>query len=158
MITPSIYKIRQLGLGTLYLMPKPSREWLDEDITYFASIKITKIVSLLEEYEAFSLGLSEERLICNQKGIEFIQFQIEDRGVPDIKIFRALVTQLSLDLKNGENIAIHCRAGVGRAGLLSSCILKNCDIDVKRAIEEVSSARRITIPDTKEQYKYILDF
>ncbi len=119
MITPSIYKIKHLRLGTLYIMPKPSGEWLYEDINYFSSIKITKIVSLLQEYEAFSLGLSEEGLICNQNSIEFVQFQIKDRGVPDIENFRVLVTQLSLDLKNGKNIAIHCRAGVGRAGLLS---------------------------------------
>ena len=158
MIRPSIYKIKQIGLGILYIMPKPSGQWLEDDISYFKSMDINIIVSLLEDSEAYSLGLDDEKKICHKYNIKFIQIPTKDRGLPNKEKLKTLVSQLLEALEDGKNIAIHCRAGIGRAGLLSACILKTQNIDIKSVIEEISTARKAIIPDTDEQYEYILKF
>lgn len=56
---PSIFKVTKIGKGALYVMPRPSEIWFEEDIKYFSSINIDIVVSLLENSEAIELGLKK---------------------------------------------------------------------------------------------------
>lgn len=119
---------------------------------------IDKIVSLLEPDEAADLGLVGEAAACSGHGIDFAQFSIPDRGVPELGAFRSLVEKLIHDLNAGTNIAIHCRAGIGRTGILASCILIRSGVEAEQAIRQISMARGVNIPDTEKQMEYILTF
>ena len=124
----------------------------------YREIGISKIVSLLEHNEASDLGLSNEGGICKEFGIGFVQYPIKDFSLPTEDGFRELVHSTCVALKNGANVAVHCRAGIGRSGMLSSCILIQLAVPADKAVSLVSEARQASIPDTPEQRQFILDF
>ena len=155
---PSVYEISCVCDGEFFIMPKPSSEWLDDDIHAYQSMGIDKIVSLLEQDEVVELGLLEERACCVKHGIEFVQFPIPDRGVPDRTEFAKLVRQTHGDLVAGLNVGVHCRAGIGRSGVIAACVLQHFALTADDAVAIVSSARGIEVPDTDEQLQYIQAF
>ena len=155
---PSVFEVTKIGDGALYVMPKPSSEWLSEDARYFSSMGISKVVSLLETSEEYELGLAKEREVMEAQGIEFFNFQIKDRGLPKLAPFCELINNLYQELLNGKSIAIHCRAGIGRTGITASCLVIKDKISSQQAIDMVSAARGVPIPDTQEQYDFICDY
>lgn len=156
---PSIYSIACDAPGTLYIMPKPSSDWLDDDIAAYHSMEMNKVVSLLTSDEAYDLNLQNERAACEAQKIDYVQFPIIDRGLPvDRKAFSELSTEIRKDLADGRNVGIHCRAGIGRSGMLASCILVGLGLTADQAVAAVSEARGVDIPDTEEQLQFILDF
>jgi protein-tyrosine phosphatase len=46
-----------------------------------------------------------------------------DFGVPDEAAFRALAQDIASRLRAGENIVIHCFAGIGRTGMMATAVL-----------------------------------
>lgn len=155
---PSVYKIDSATRGAFFLMPKPSGEWLREDIRYYAEIGIEHVVSLLEPNEISELGLLREKEVCKAAGILFTSFAIPDRQIPQNDKFDTLVVNLAENLAGGTSLAIHCRAGIGRSGLLACCILKSIGLDSEKAISLVSEARGLVIPDTRVQVDFIHSF
>ena len=155
---PSVYKIQCQCDGELFVLPKPSGEWLDDDIPAYRSIGIGKIISLLTEDEVQELGLLEESGCCTRHGIDFVEFPILDRGLPDPIGFAELVRRTHADLTVGSNIGVHCRAGIGRSGMFASCLLKRISLTADEAIAVVSAARGIDVPDTEEQHRFIQSF
>ncbi|MCO7223421.1 dual specificity protein phosphatase family protein [Pleionea sp. CnH1-48] len=155
---PQIYPVANIGKGQLYVMPKPSAEWLEEDVKYFASLGVTKVVSLLESDEEFELGLRNEKNALQAEGIDFLRFAIKDRNLPEPRSFGHLVDNLYRDIQNGQSIAVHCRAGIGRTGVLACCLLIKDNLAPEQAIDQVSAVRNIRIPDTQEQFDFICDY
>jgi protein-tyrosine phosphatase len=136
-------------------MPKPSGEWLDDDVSHYRAIGIDVIVSLLTEPEALELRLADEKNVCNAHGIEFVQLPIPDRGLPDLDEFAKLVEGSCRHLAGGKTIGVHCRAGIGRSGMLICCILKQTGLSANEAVSRVSTARGVQVPDTDEQLAFI---
>ena len=63
---------------------------------------------------------------------------IADRGVPVSRASASeLVTTLADRLREGKNVAVHCRQGIGRAALIAACVLVGLGIDPDAAIEQV---------------------
>ena len=58
-------------------------------------------------------------------------------------------------LREGRNILVHCRGGLGRAGTIAARLLIEIGIDPKIAISEVRAVRPGAI-ETVEQEKYVL--
>ncbi|WP_108812652.1 phosphatase domain-containing putative toxin [Sphingorhabdus sp. Alg231-15] len=152
---PSIYKINGPTIGSLFQMPKPSGEWLLDDLKFYQSSGMDHIVSLLESEEAAELGLLREQEKCDQIGLQFTSFPIPDRKIPDLDSFKPAVTNLVTKLSQGQSLGIHCRAGIGRSGLLVCCILKSVGLKTDEAIELASQARGLKIPDTQIQMDFI---
>jgi protein-tyrosine phosphatase len=119
---------------------------------------VDRVVSLLTAHEAWRLGLAGESTTCEMAGIAFESFPIEDRDIPaqpepTITFLKELIVQL----QRGESIAIHCRVGVGRSGLVTAGLLVLTGIPAEEAIARVSEARRNPIPDTAAQRDWILE-
>lgn len=155
---PSIYNIQLTTPGFLYIMPKPSGEWLNEDIHHYSEIGINRIVSLLTSNEEKELDLLKEEKTCHLYGIAYDSFPIEDRGLPEKEKFKLLVISVMQSLQQGQNVTTHCRAGIGRAGLLSCFILQELDFSPREAVETVSTSRGVAVPDTEEQLDFIHDY
>ncbi len=74
---PSIFQVEIDPPGKIYVMPKPSGEWIKEDLAEIRSMGITDLISLLCDDEIMELGLSSEAEICANLGIRYrTQFQI----------------------------------------------------------------------------------
>jgi len=155
---PDLYKVSEIGKGTLFVMPKPSSEWLADDISHYSSMGVSLVLSLMEISESYECGLQKEQEILSGFGIEFLNYQIKDRGLPKLADFRKLIREIYTQVSEGASLAVHCRAGIGRSGVVASCLLIEDGADPQHAIDMVSAARRVSIPDTQEQYDFIMDY
>jgi hypothetical protein len=58
--------------------------------------------------------LLEESQCCQNYGLEFLSFPIEDRSVPaSFSEFDGLLNSVTNHLRNGKAVGVHCRAGIG---------------------------------------------
>jgi len=62
---------------------------------------------------------------------------------------------IAAQLDAGKNVLVHCRQGIGRSGLIASGVLMNSGIKPDEAMQIVSSARGISVPETPEQRRWI---
>jgi protein-tyrosine phosphatase len=58
-------------------------------------------------------------------------------------------------LSVGRNVVVHCRQGVGRAGLVAACLLVAKGLSPEDAVERLSAARGEAVPETAEQRSWI---
>ena len=157
-MTPEIYFVAVVGHGKLYVMPKPEVESLATAIRHFSNLGVTHIVSHLEKVEENELGLSGEGSLLAEQGIELISHPIKDMNLPVQPAYTEFIVGLFQLLQKGANVAIHCRAGIGRTGLTSCCLLIMNGSESQNAIDQVAAARGTVIPDTPEQINFIHNF
>ncbi|MCL5995429.1 MAG: dual specificity protein phosphatase family protein [Chloroflexi bacterium] len=152
-----IYWIPEAHAGRLAVMPRPrAGDWLEDEIKTLRVAGVDAIVSLLTPVEAAELGLADEPRLCQNRHIEFISFPIADMQVPaspaaTIKLVRRICTLL----QQGKGVAIHCRAGIGRSGLLAACVLVSQGLEVADAFAAISMARGTAVPETEEQRAWV---
>ena len=153
---PELYKIVHHAEGFLAIMPRPGpEEWLRDEIAGLGELGVTTLVSLLEDWEERELSLSAESEIAKANGIDFISYPIVDRSVPaDLASFEELVKDLTQRINDGNGVAIHCRAGIGRSGITAASVLVQLGIDPKNVFEIITKARRYPVPDTYEQIEW----
>ena len=144
--------------GKLYVMPHPDPGRLHQVLDDIRDRAVTTVVSLLADRDVVDLGLEQEDAFCRALGLRFIHHPIVDFGLPQPASFADLVKSLARDLAAGQSIVIHCRAGIGRSGMLACCILKQLGATADEAIACVSEARTTSVPDTPEQRRFIVAF
>jgi len=143
--------------GRLALAARPrGGDWLYHEALGWRALNIDTVVSLLVPGEVLELDLQDEAEICGMNRIDFVTFPIEDRDVPSAYLpTLRLLDDLESRLNRGEVVLIHCRQGVGRAGMIASALLINRGMTPKSAVQHVSSARGIPVPETREQMAWL---
>ena len=63
--------------------------------------------------------------------------------------------KLNRMLSDGKNILVHCRQGIGRTGLVAACLLVKNGMSPGAAVDLVSAARGLPVPETTEQRDWI---
>jgi predicted protein tyrosine phosphatase len=146
--------------GRVAIMPRPrGGDWLQDEIQSWGRSGVDVVLSLLTGDEIAELNLTDEHLLSQKNGIQFLSFPISDRSVPvSVPAFTELLTTLVEQLGEGKNIAIHCRQGIGRAALIAICLLILSGVDPEAAIHQVGAARGCPVPETFEQRRWIADF
>lgn len=153
---PTTYAVQTIEKGTLSIMAKPvSGEWIEEEFIGLKRLGIDKIVCLLESTEQIEIGLGLEEKLCIKNAIEYCSFPIADRGLPDTSKASLLAEELYQDIRSGKHIVIHCRAGIGRTGIMAGAILVKSGLSAKEAFALISSARGVQVPDTEEQEHWL---
>ena len=134
-------------------MPRPrGGDWLFDEISSLRELGVDVVISLLETPEIEELDIREEESVCKANQIAFISFPIADRGVPgSVQAVIALANSVLANLRSGMNVAIHCRAGIGRSSLMAASVLKLSGISVDQAFQMIESARGCMVPDTSQQ-------
>ena len=155
-----IYWIREENLGDCKLgtMARPrGNDWLEDEIKWMKIKGVDILVSLLETIESNDLGLENEELFCENKGIEFINFPIRDVQTPKNESdFCDLVNQLTNRIKAGKSVVIHCRMGIGRASILAAAILMKFEFNSTDVFDIISKYRKLKVPDTDEQRNWLI--
>ena len=130
--------------GRLAIVARPrGGDWLDDEASGWGRAGINVLVSLLEEEEAVELGLTHEAEAAESNRIRFVSFPIPDRGVPSpARSVGALLRDIGRALEDGKNVAVHCRQGIGRSGLIAAAALVTTGMGTERAIEVASGLRR----------------
>ena len=138
-------------------MARPrSGEWVEEEFAGIQRLGVTHVVSLLESSEAYELELVSEDAHCAQAGMSFENYPISDRGVPtSVEEFSKFTCRLYHRCTGGDGVVIHCRAGIGRAGMVAGAVMCHGGYTVPDALQTVSAARRVEVPDTLEQVQWL---
>jgi protein-tyrosine phosphatase len=144
-------------LGRLAVAARPrGDDWLDEELLRWRGAGLDSVLSLLTSEEEHDLGLDGEALKVRAAGMNFLSFPILDREVPTSDVaLNKQIEELNRELIAGRNVALHCRQGVGRTGLVAACLLVSTGWDPESAVRALSTARGIAIPETKEQRRWI---
>jgi protein-tyrosine phosphatase len=146
--------------GGLAVMARPrGGDLLQDEVRAWRSAGIDLIVSALEPMEESFLDLELEEETCVSQGIEFQRFPTMDRGVPPLdQKTRATIEELGRLVQDGRRVAIHCRLGIGRSGLLCASVLVTLGLDPEEAFRRVAAARGLPVPDTPEQVRWVHQF
>jgi protein-tyrosine phosphatase len=154
---PEIHWIGTLRQGRLAIVGRPrAGDWLTDEIAGWKAEGITDIVSLLEDHEIRDLELTREADLVIEAGLSFQRFPIPDRGVPFSRIdAETLWLDLANRVRNGRSVAVHCRAGIGRSGLITAGVLMRLGVSPDEAWRKISKARGLPVPDTPEQKQWV---
>jgi protein-tyrosine phosphatase len=132
---------------------------LEEELLRLKHSGIQTLVSLLEHWEAGTLGLADEGPAAVYVGLNFLSYPFPYTHVPvNADFFRSFVTGLADRLRSGESVGIHCRGSIGRSAIIVACTLIHLGWQPKAALKAVESARGVPVPDTKEQADWILRY
>jgi ADP-ribosyl-[dinitrogen reductase] hydrolase len=99
-------------------------------------------VTLLEPRESRSLAI--ERLGPERRGIMWVHVPIPDVSTPGPEFetkWPEVSRQLRPGLDAGENVLVHCRGGLGRAGMIAARLLVETAVDLEDAMERVRAVR-----------------
>ena len=152
-----LYWLDESWPGKLALAARPrGGDWLGDEVADWKRAGISNVLSLLEPEEERDLDLRGESGEVRKQGLEFAALPIPDRKAPpsEAKLVRVL-EELDRALSNGKNVLVHCRQGVGRTGLVAACLLVRKGMSPGAAIDKISAARGVPVPETEEQREWI---
>ena len=157
---PKLYWIANSSPGRLAISARPrGGDWLEDEIEGWRKQGVDVVVSLLTPSENEELNLKDELAFSKAKGIRFFSFPIEDRGVPPSSAkVEQLVAQLSSEIQQGKNVAVHCRQGIGRSSLISAALLISAGTDIEQALHAIGESRGLDVPETAEQRRWLDQF
>jgi protein tyrosine/serine phosphatase len=156
----NIYWIPTPWAGRLAILARPrGNDWLNDEVQGWRDAGVEVVVSLLGPDEELELGLSDEARLVQAESLRFINFPIDDYGVPASQAaLHELVKKVEHLLDCGKTVGIHCRAGIGRSSLVAACLLVSGGQGVEASFEQIQKARGVPVPDTVNQRAWVADF
>lgn len=102
------------------------------------------IITLMADVELAENAAAELGQVCQQLGLQWYQLPVADDAAPAAD-FQAAWQQHSGDilqrLNAGETLAIHCKGGSGRTGLIAAQIVLTAGGELQETIEAVQTIR-----------------
>jgi protein-tyrosine phosphatase len=143
--------------GKLAMAARPrGGDWLRYDLSSWKRQGVDTVLSLLTPEEETDLDLGPEAGEATRLGMDFASFPIPDRQIPKSEAKWALILEkVAGILSDGKNVVVHCRQGIGRSGLVAACLLVRRGLSPGAAVEMVSAARGVPVPETSEQRDWI---
>jgi protein-tyrosine phosphatase len=144
----------------LAVMPSPpGGDRLRDEVSAWRDAKVDTVVSLLEPHEIEYLGLQAQPSLCAEFGIRYLSYPLRDRDVPpSADEFDGLVDSLHAALLQGWVLAVHCRAGIGRTGVLAGCLLHRLGVPGPEIFHHLSRARGMAMPPTPAQADWVAKY
>lgn len=138
--------------GRLGIMPHPAGgQWLTDDLTALRVGGVDTLVCALSEEERQRLDLIRQPAVAHQIGLAYIGFPIPDFGVPDPVELRHLAARLADEVRDGRFVVVHCFGGIGRSGVIAGATLIRLGATAEQAMELITKARGVPVPETAEQ-------
>jgi protein-tyrosine phosphatase len=154
---PDLFWIPGPWRGRLAIAGRPrGGDWLADEVAGWRRAGVDVVVSLLERDEAAQLQLDQEGEVAGLSGIDLIWFPIPDRGVPgSAPLVLSLLKKIVGALEDGNDVAVHCRQGIGRSGMIAAGALVSSGTGTEEAIRAVSAARGVPVPETPAQLEWL---
>ncbi|MGP8304903.1 cyclin-dependent kinase inhibitor 3 family protein [Vibrio sp. YIC-376] len=130
---------------------------LDVDLDTIKAWGAHTVVTLLESSEMFELKVLKLGEEVTRRGMSWCHLPIADYSIPNAEFEKNWLTegkQIRQLLRQGESVLIHCKGGLGRAGMIAARLLVELGVDGKQAIRTVRKERRGAI-ETQAQISLI---
>ncbi|MGU3329459.1 cyclin-dependent kinase inhibitor 3 family protein [Methylobacterium mesophilicum] len=131
---------------------------LTVDVEAIRTWGASSVLSLIEPHEFDVLSVKGLPDAVRDAGLVWFHAPIPDVSIPGpafIASWRSIGPRISEQLRTGGSVVVHCRGGLGRAGMVAAMLLAMMGEDPKRAIERVRAVRPGAI-ETPEQEAYVL--
>lgn len=145
--------------GRIFRSPMPFSAYdpRGDSLLQFKREKGSLIVLLAEEEECMERTGRNLKSLYLQEGFQVIHLPIPDFDVPSKEDLKGAVKKTVEQAQAGQNIVIHCHAGLGRTGLFVAYLAKQV---LGLSGEAAIHWTRKYIPnalETDEQKKFIID-
>lgn len=130
---------------------------LDADLAVIAAWHPSLVLTLVEEHEFAMLGVPEFASAMLRAGLPWRHLPIRDADVPDASFERAWSTvgaEARRVLLEGGRVLLHCRAGLGRTGMIAARLMVELGTAPEAAIAMVRRARNGAI-ETPAQERHV---
>lgn len=131
---------------------------LTTDVEVISAWDASLVLTLIEPYEFGLLCVNGLPEAVRNAGMVWHHAPIPDGSVPASAFEAAWQTigpHISERLREGRSVVVHCRGGLGRAGIVAAMLLVMMGEDPKRAIDRVRAVRPGAI-ETPAQEAYVL--
>lgn len=129
------------------------RRDLDIDLDIIKDWGASLILTLVELHELEQLRVARMGDAVRIRGMQWLHLPIKDYHPPSASFEESWVThgaQIRQLLRNGSDILVHCKGGLGRAGMIAARPLVELGVPPKEAINSVRAARKDAI-ETADQ-------
>jgi protein-tyrosine phosphatase len=130
---------------------------LAKDLDAIEAWNAKAVVTLIETHEFRLLAIPDLGAEVQRRGMEWLHLPIRDVSTPGPEFeeqWPAHSKRLRGRLDAGENIVVHCRGGLGRAGMISARLLVESGVEPEAAITRVRAARPGAI-ETRPQEEWV---
>lgn len=118
---------------------------LGTDLDAIADWGAKLVLTLVEPAELRALGVPTLGQEVQNRGIAWRHLPIADYSIPSVKCEEQWVThgyEIRAMLRNGDDVLVHCKGGLGRAGMMAARLLVELGMDAEDAIHYVRRVRR----------------
>jgi|GEM_PF-41737 len=132
---------------------------LERDLDVIAGLGATTVVTLVEPHELQALRVPDLGARVEARGMTWWHLPIRDQSVPDEATERRYREVVGPDLRRrlagGELVVVHCKGGLGRAGLMAARLLIEHGASPTDAIARVRAARDPRAIETRAQERFL---
>ena len=136
------------------------RGGIQHDLDRIAAWGARLLISLVEDDELAFLGIDDLGRLVGRADMSWLHLPIPDFRAPGEEFERGWERhgpEVHDRLARGEDVAIHCLAGLGRSGTVAARLLIELGDDPEEAVHRVRLARPGAI-QSAEQERYLLGF
>ena len=111
------------------------------------------VVTLVEPAELKMLKVPQLGQAVHARGMLWLHLPIADYSIPDAAFEQQWLTQgreLRTLLRHGESVLLHCKGGLGRAGMMAARLLVELGMAPETAIRTVRRARKGAIETSSQ--------
>ncbi len=115
------------------------------DLDVIAAWGAKMVVTLVEPTELSTLKVPHLGQEINRRGIAWRHIPIADYSVPDETFEQQWTSQgreIRALLRHGDAVLVHCKGGLGRAGMIAARLLVELGVPSEEAIRSVRLARK----------------
>lgn len=115
---------------------------IDMDVRRLQELNIKVLVLLIENKEINELQVTTLPEKCIIHDISLLWYPIVDNSIPDnLTTFEELIQTICNCLSLNYNVAVVCKGGLGRSGMVSACVLTKFGMSPSDAIKTVQQGR-----------------